>query len=322
MDIWSWLVDIMIVAAVLVGGWRGWKDGVLSASANLLGLVISLTVAFYFYAPVAKWLLKIWVLPDGLANIFAFFLLAVLVDAAVSMLILLAGGYVRPRWGNQRWWRLTGIVPGVLNSFITAGYLASLVLSLPIDHPIKLAVRDSYLGPRLASVVTKIGAPTDPLVRPALDDLSQLFTVEPGSKDFVTLPFKVAQPQLCPQDEAAMLALVNRERSQRGIGTVVADEPLRAVGRAHSLDMFRRGYFSHYTPDGKDPFDRMDDAGIRYQTAGENLALAPTLESAHTGLMNSPGHKRNILDPHFHKLGIGCYQSGQYGMMFSQEFSN
>jgi uncharacterized protein YkwD len=304
------------------GAWRGWKDGLLSASANLLGLVISLVMAFSLYASTAKWLLHIWVLPTGLANIFAFFLLAVVIDGLVSMLILMAAAYVHPKWGKATWWKALGIGPGLLNSLIMAGYLSSLVLSLPIDHPIKVAVRDSHLGPAAAGLVQRVGAPTDQLVQPALADLSQLFTVEPGSKDFVTLPFKVADPQICAEAEASMLVLVNQERSQRGIAIVKADEPLRTVGRAHSLDMFQRGYFSHYTPEGKDPFDRMDAAGIHYQAAGENLALAPTLQAAHTGLMNSPGHKRNILDPHFHKLGIGCYQSKQYGMMFSQEFSN
>ncbi len=100
------------------------------------------------------------------------------------------------------------------------------------------------------------------------------------------------------------------------------DEQLRSVARAHSRDMFVRGYFSHYTPESKDPFDRLKDANIAYLAAGENLALAPTLPTAHTGLMNSPGHRRNILDPNYHRVGIGAYQSARYGMMFSQEFSN
>ena len=66
----------------------------------------------------------------------------------------------------------------------------------------------------------------------------------------------------------------------------------------------------------------MDKAGIHFQAAGENLALAPNINLAHQGLMNSPGHRANILSPDFKKVGIGVIDGGIYGEMFVQEFSN
>jgi uncharacterized protein YkwD len=86
--------------------------------------------------------------------------------------------------------------------------------------------------------------------------------------------------------------------------------------------MFARGYFSHHTPDGKDPFDRMREGEVRFRTAGENLALAPTLQIAHNGLMDSPGHRANILRPQFGRLGIGILDGGRYGLMVTQKFRN
>jgi hypothetical protein len=102
-----------------------------------------------------------------------------------------------------------------------------------------------------------------------------------------------------------MLELVNRERAAAGLAPLAADPELTEVARRHSVDMFARGYFSHHTPEGKDPFDRIRAADVRFRTAGENLALAPTLPDAHTGLMNSPGHRANILRPQFGRVGIG-----------------
>jgi uncharacterized protein YkwD len=64
----------------------------------------------------------------------------------------------------------------------------------------------------------------------------------------------------------------------------------------------------------------MREAHVRYLTAGENLALAPTLQVAHNGLMNSPGHRANILHPQFGHLGIGIMDGGIRGLMVSQEF--
>ena len=119
-----------------------------------------------------------------------------------------------------------------------------------------------------------------------------------------------------------MLELVNQERANAGLKPVKWDPEILPVARAHSRDMFARGYFSHYTPEGKDPFDRMKSGGIKYFSAGENLALGPTLKICHDGLMKSPGHRANILNPSYGRLGIGILDGGAYGLMISQEFRN
>ncbi|OGE06220.1 hypothetical protein A2W70_03650 [Candidatus Curtissbacteria bacterium RIFCSPLOWO2_02_41_11] len=119
-----------------------------------------------------------------------------------------------------------------------------------------------------------------------------------------------------------MFEFVNQERIKRGIKPLVWDERLTEVGRSHSKDMFGRGYFSHYSPEGKDVGDRLQDAGIAYTYAGENLALAPDVTRANNGLINSEGHRRNILDPAFEKIGVGAIDGGVYGKMFTQVFTN
>ena len=86
--------------------------------------------------------------------------------------------------------------------------------------------------------------------------------------------------------------------------------------------MLARGYFAHLTPEGNDLSDRMHQARIGYLSAGENLALAPTLYTAHTGLMRSPGHRANILRPQFGRLGIGILDGGTHGLMVTQDFRN
>ena len=101
-----------------------------------------------------------------------------------------------------------------------------------------------------------------------------------------------------------------------------ADRKLTEVGRAHCLDMFKRSYFSHYTPEGSSPFDRMREAKINYTFAGENLAYAPSVEIALQGLMNSKGHRENILRAEFGHLGVGIIDGGLSGKMFCQEFTN
>ena len=86
--------------------------------------------------------------------------------------------------------------------------------------------------------------------------------------------------------------------------------------------MLARGYFSHVSPEGKDTSDRMRQANLHFLAAGENLALGQTLQGAHQDLMNSPGHRANVLRAQFGRLGIGVLDAGRYGLMITQDFRN
>lgn len=151
--------------------------------------------------------------------------------------------------------------------------------------------------------------------------MSSFASEHEGHKETI-LHFTYDEPKARPDLEAKMLEMINRERAKEGIRPLKADPDETAVGRAHSKDMFARGYFAHKNPDGKSPFDRMKEAHVQFTTAGENLALAQTLELAHKNLMNSPGHRANIMNPAFGRVGIGIQDGGFYGLMISQEFRN
>jgi uncharacterized protein YkwD len=94
------------------------------------------------------------------------------------------------------------------------------------------------------------------------------------------------------------------------------------VAREHAKDMWKRKYFGHISPEGKDVGDRLYEKNITYFIAGENLALAPTVSTAHQGLMNSPGHRANILDPQFNQVAVGVIDNGVYGKIFVQIFTD
>ncbi|MGI6643558.1 MAG: CAP domain-containing protein [Bacillota bacterium] len=121
--------------------------------------------------------------------------------------------------------------------------------------------------------------------------------------------------------EQGMVDLVNEERAKAGLKPLAVDMRLVELARKKSQDMIDKGYFSHNSPTYGSPFDMMKAAGISYRMAGENLAGAPSLQSAHKGLMESEGHRRNILNPAFDHIGIGIIQGGPYGYMFTQMFT-
>ncbi|MDB4895735.1 MAG: hypothetical protein JWN15_1997 [Firmicutes bacterium] len=121
-------------------------------------------------------------------------------------------------------------------------------------------------------------------------------------------------------EEQQMLDLVNQERTNAGIAPLKADPQLTKIARLKSQDMINGNYFSHQSPTYGSPFDMMKTYGITYRTAGENIAGNQSVAAAHTALMNSAGHRANILNSQFNYVGIGIVHGGQYGVMFTQDF--
>jgi uncharacterized protein YkwD len=205
---------------------------------------------------------------------------------------------------------------------IYATIVAALLVSAPINVRLSTEAQQSQFASRLSPKIAWVNERFAPIFDSAVNKSLTRMTVKPETDETVDLHFRVTNARTRPDLEARMLELVNQERVKRGFKALKADPDLVPVARAHSQDMFARGYFSHYTLEGKDPFQRMRSAGIKYLSAGENLALGQTLDICHEGLMNSPGHKANILNPSYGRLGIGILDGGIRGLMISQEFRN
>jgi len=118
-----------------------------------------------------------------------------------------------------------------------------------------------------------------------------------------------------------VLDLVNKERAANQLPAVQWHETATDVAYAHSVDMDVRGFFDHVNPDGDDPGDRLQAAGIKWRTYGENIAVGyPSPQEVMLAWMNSPGHRANILEPQFTHLGIGVHSSYQGGPWWTQDF--
>lgn len=121
-------------------------------------------------------------------------------------------------------------------------------------------------------------------------------------------------------EEDQMINLVNRARQDNNLEPLTTDPELTRVARIKSQDMVDNDYFSHNSPTFGSPFDMLDHFGIKYLYAGENLAANPSIENAHTSLMNSPGHRQNILNENFTHIGIGIKPQDRYGFIITQLF--
>lgn len=136
-----------------------------------------------------------------------------------------------------------------------------------------------------------------------------------------TTPAPTPQPSTgISAEESKMVNLVNQARVSQGIKPLTVNSQLVNLARKKSQDMVAKNYFSHNSPTYGSPFDMMKNAGITYRIAGENLAGAATTESAHQNLMNSSGHRANILNSSFTEIGIGIASGSIYGNIYTQMF--
>lgn len=314
-------VDILLLGIVAYGIWDGWQKGFILELLYLLGLVVSIAATFLLYPYPTTFVNKYfptlgsWALP--LSFIVTYVLMRVLTNWLINKTLRKIPVEAHGRWDNK----FLGMVPGFINGVAHAVIVAALLLALPISNNLSNKTRESRFVVKLSVpaewIETKLS-----LVFDEVERTMNRLTVKPGSDQTVILPFKVMAPPPRADLEALMLSWVNAERIKAGLNTLKADPELTMVARKHSVDMFQQGYFSHVSPGGKGPFDRMRDDGVQFTNAGENIALAPTLDIAHSGLMHSPGHRANILRPEFGRLGIGIVDGGKYGLMISQEFRN
>lgn len=120
----------------------------------------------------------------------------------------------------------------------------------------------------------------------------------------------LAEEPIEPTGEQQLLVLINQDRAKAGLPPLALDERLTHAARKHSELMVERDSLAHQLL-GEDPLVmRLAAEGVRADHDGENIALNGDVASAHVALMDSPGHRANILAAQFNSIGIGVVRTG------------
>jgi uncharacterized protein YkwD len=117
-------------------------------------------------------------------------------------------------------------------------------------------------------------------------------------------PVSQANPQ-------ALMNRINEERTARGVPNLVWNDQLAASALTHGRRIVGEGHLSHQLAGEADLSERIHATGLRFDTAGENLAIAGSVEQIHGALMNSPPHRANILDQDYNSVGIAIIPRGR-----------
>jgi uncharacterized protein YkwD len=316
----NWL-DLIIVLVILWPVYMGVRRGFFAGVLELMSIVISVGVPFFLYIPAGRLLHKLHV-----AQVYSG-PLAFLIIWFITLNVYYFGArrlYRRVPRGIRisRINMALGALPGLARGLIIASLLLAVAVSVPNPLVTPRTVEGSVFAPPLIDATTVVTSPAADIFGEAVRAALGFITIEPKSGGRIGLPYKIQNPEIDAAVEEEMLRIVNEERTSRGLKPLVMSDSLRRVARLHSIDMFQKGYFAHDSPDGTTPFQRMRGGGVEYYEAGENIALAPTIRIAHSGLMKSPGHRANILNPAFRRVGIGAARGAPHGIMLTQDFAN
>ncbi|MDP1722628.1 MAG: CvpA family protein [Candidatus Gottesmanbacteria bacterium] len=316
----DWLIVIIVLYQVI----EGWDKGIVSLLSNTLAFLVSLWIAIRFHVQVGGFLIQKFGLPQLWTNVLGYLVLAFPAEMVVNSILEWPMRKIPQKIVGSIINKWLGSVFAVVNALLFVSFLLLIVLAIPSRGTVKRDIKNSRIGSQLVLASERYGGK----VKSSLDSVTQeamkFVTIKPKSQERLDLDVAPEKNQLTVDNpsELQMVALVNEERSKIGLGELRIDEQLTDTARRHSRDMFERRYFSHFSPEGHDVSYRAKQSGIEYSLIGENLAYAPNVSTAHTGFMNSEGHRKNILDGQWSRIGIGTIDGDVYGKMFTQVFAN
>lgn len=199
-----------------------------------------------------------------------------------------------------------------------AKILAAFIISAALlPHPFALAQSGTHTvvkGDTMWKIAVKYQIGLSELIKanPQIKDPSLIY---PGQK--ITIPNIDDVKAL----EAEVVRLVNAERAKRGLPALNHNWELSRVARYKSQDMIDKKYFAHQSPTYGSPFVMMDNFGIKFSAAGENIAYGQrTPAEVMNAWMNSPGHRSNILSPTYNQIGVGVAKSANGTCYWTQMF--
>ncbi len=321
------IVDLVIVGLVVVAAISGWRLGSIGALIDAFGLIAAIGFSARFSTqlttiagqtiPISPALLR----PVAtLAIILVGYIAAGMIARAVAEI---SEAIVSPNTFAGTMSSLIGAVIGGLKVSILMGFVLQIgTPMLPTDSNLYHQIDRS----RLSESVISLSQRVQPIIRNSIEPIfSGEARVDPNAEfdGGQRLPIPEPVPLFAsPEAEERMLELINEERRQAGLPALVMSPLAREVAQQHSNEMFRYGYLSHTNKEGKSPAERLREAGISFTSASENVAFAPSVDSAFNALLDNTNQRRNILSDQFRRIGIGIYDGGLWGIMVTQDFTD
>jgi uncharacterized YkwD family protein/spore coat assembly protein SafA len=197
---------------------------------------------------------------------------------------------------------------------LTACFLASVLLIAPVQAFAQSGTHTVAAGDSMWKIAVRYQIGVSELIKanPKITNPSQIY---PGQK--INIPSIDDVKAL----EQKVATLVNQQRANNGLSALKFNWEVSRVARYKSQDMIDKKYFDHQSPTYGSPFNMMENFGIKFSAAGENIAYGQkTPEAVMNSWMKSPGHRSNILSPTYNQIGVGVAKSANGTFYWTQMF--
>ncbi len=323
-------IDLVIFIIIAFYALRGYSQGIISIIVELAGYVVSYLLALkYSYLGagiVAHYaqnsIPKAYQDTIGIAltwtiSMFLYYLIA-------PFIIRLIPPFISHSLPNK----IIGVAGSAIKGIVLVSIVLFVLYIFPLPANLHADMIHSFLGGKIINATQTLEEKFGGELSTSLTSTLQQISLIPNSlqnnsnptEKLLYLGYTLTTTTIDQQDEITMFNFVNMQRVQNHLPKLTMNSTLQQVARDYGKYMFANGFFSHITPSGQSPFDRVKQTNIFFTYMGENIAKAPDVDAADTGFMNSPEHKANILDSHYSQIGVGVIDGGIHGKMFVQDF--
>lgn len=314
------VADIILLFVLLISSIIGFRFGFIQSFMNLIKWCGSFAAPFLFASPLTSLLQNVFHVEAMWLFVLSLLLLFIGSFLLLSLLTKTVLYYTTKTVHRNLLNRVSGIVPGIIIGLLLSAILYNAVSATYWQEGAK-EFQSSRFAILYQQTINNAEKKFVKNIKSSVQNLQVAGASETNAL-YNTESFQTNNFNSDTLKELELLQLVNRERIIRKLLPLQMNPELSFAAKLHGADMFTRGYFSHNTPEGKDPFKRLNDLNISYKYAGENLAYSNSVSRAHFALMQSPGHRANILNSKFSKLGISVLNGGTKGLIVIEEFKN
>lgn len=315
-------IDLIIILVLFYFATEAWRHGFWVILVDFVSFLGSILISLSFYKYVSLFLRSNFSLGSSISNALGFLATAIITEGILGFILAKFLHKVPEKLREHTLLKIAAMIPGVGEGLILIAFILTLAVAFPIRPGVKSDIVRSKIGGVILEKTVVIEKSVNEIFGGVIEDSLTYLTIKPGSRESVSLPTSSNNLKADTESAKEMFSLVNKERNKLGIPELIWNEKIAMISQSYATYMWENHYFGHIALDGKDVGDRLKEGKINYSAAGENLALAPTVISAEGGLMNSQGHKDNILNTEFKKVGIGVMDNGIYGKIFVQVFTD
>jgi len=306
-------VDLILVVLLIAAVLAGLRSGFVNALKSLIALVLSYIITLFSIKPCMNVLSGVGLRENLYSPIIIFIFLLIIIWGiifSIELSFFKDTGKKFPKW--------MGILPGLLMGIALCNIIYVLMFGLIGEQEI---MRRSRICPYFVSKnIFNIFTNKPFISREEAVGGKVILTRE--ENEIITISNLPNYAPSSPELGQKMLEMVNSFRAGSGREPLKEDADLGVLSNNYATEILKTKRFSHLDENLKMPGDRAMALNIRFNYLGENLAIAPSMEAAYQGLIESSSHRDNLLQPLFRRAGISVRMLNSSSVLVVQEFSN